>query len=137
MKTTITITTLLLLSTTLSFSQDTGNGSGKQAATTSKATTTSTSASPTVDKVQDLEMRLLIQKIATKELQFQQLSQSLTTDRQTLNSMVTAACKSKGIEMPNCTVKMESDKSGGEYLTFSKTVEEEKVAKVAPVKGDK
>lgn len=92
-----------------------------------------------LDKTTDLEIRLLIQKITTKELQLQQLSQSLTSERQTLNSMVESACKSKGIEMPKCNVRMENGKGGEEYLTFSKVPGDDdgKTTKVTTTKSAK
>jgi len=94
-------TTLILLSMTI--------------ATTLAQDIKSVTSPVRLDKVADLEIRLLNQKISNMELQLNVL-------RQSLNTMVAEQCKSKNIDISQCVIKLENDKSG-EYLTLSKVEE--------------
>jgi len=79
---------------------------------------TSQPAPQRLDKTSDLEIRLLGQKITTKELQIQQLSQQVQADRKALNDLVASACKSKSIEVKDCEVRVLNDEAG-EYVAIS------------------
>lgn len=90
----------------------------QQAQTTQPASQTSQPAPQRLDKTSDLEIRLLGQKITTKELQIQQLSQQVQADRKALNDLVASACKSKSIEVKDCEVRVLNDEAG-EYVAVS------------------
>lgn len=74
-----------------------------------------------LSKVTDLEIRLLSQKITTKELQIQQLRQQIQADRKALNDLIASACKSKSIEVQDCDVRILNDEDG-EYVAVSSVV---------------
>lgn len=77
----------------------------------------------TLDKVADLELRLLAQKVTTTELQIKQLQTLLQSQRAALNTAVETACKNAKIDISSCGVSIETvrDGSGGEHVVLKNT----------------